>query len=63
MILQLHPDHGYNNRGIASFGDAIGKDITIEELVKLAHKVDLAIVDNEDGEPNTFYVAHPHNWT
>lgn len=63
MILQLHPEHSYSERGVLLFGDAIGKDITIEELVKLAHKVELYIVDNEDGEPNTFYVDHPHNWT
>lgn len=63
MILQLHPEHGYNAYGIASLGDAIGKDITIEELVKLAHKVELVIIDNEDAVPNTFYIGHPQNWT
>lgn len=59
MILKLHPDHGYNELGISRFGDALGRDITIEELAEIHQRVhDIELV-HYDGAPNTLYVGYP----
>lgn len=59
MILALSTNHGYNERGLLKLKDFIGKDMSIEDLATLSRQVNIWLVEPDDPEPNTIYVAHP----